>query len=64
MKIRKSGWTGRMGRDYGGIKETPLMRNPILLNRYRKSSIKFPGGEAYLLKAYLRGWINRDGGLI
>ena len=48
----------------GGIKETRLMRNPILLNRYRKSSIKLPGGEAYLLKAYLRGWINRDRGLI
>ena len=49
----------------GGIKETPLMRNPILLNRYRKSSIKPPrGGGAYLLKAYLRGWINRDRGLI
>ena len=47
----------------GGIKETPLMRNPVLLNRYRKSSIKLPGGEAYLLKAYLRGWINRDRGL-
>ena len=47
----------------GEIKETPLMRNPILLNRYRKSSIKLPGGEAYLLKAYLRGWINRDRGL-
>ena len=40
------------------------MRNPILLNRYRKSSIKLPGGKAYLLKAYLRGWINRDRGLI
>ena len=39
------------------------MRNPILLNRYRKSSIKSPRG-AYLLKAYLRGWINRDRGLI
>ena len=48
----------------GGIKETPLMTNPVLLNRYRKSSIKLPGGEAYLLKAYLRGWINRDRGLI
>ena len=48
----------------GGIKETPLMRNPVLLNRYRKSSIKLPGGEAYLLKAYLRGWINSDRGLI
>ena len=32
----------------GEIKETPLVRNPILLNRYRKSSIKPPGGLIYL----------------
>ena len=45
----------------GEIKETPLVRNPILLNRYRKSSIKPPGG-AYLFEAYLRGLIDRDRG--
>ena len=32
----------------GGIKETPLMRNPVLLNRYRKSSIKPPGGGLFI----------------
>ena len=43
------------GRDYGGIKETPLMRNPILLNRYRKSSIKPPGGGGLFIKSLFEG---------
>ena len=46
-----------------GIKETLAMRNPIMLKRYRKSSIKPPGGLIYL-EAYLRGGggLNRDRG--
>ena len=40
----------------GGIKETPLLRNPILLNRYRKSSIKPPrGGGGLFIKSLFEG---------
>ena len=46
----------------GGIKETPLMRNPILLNRYRNSSIKPPGGLFYL-KPIWGDWLIETGGL-
>ena len=43
------------------------MRNPILLNRYRKPSIKPPsppwGGGAYLFQAYLMRGLIETGGL-
>ena len=46
------------------IEETPAVRKPIMLNRYSKYLyFKSPPG-AYLFEAYLRGWLNRDRGLI
>ena len=58
---------GKVGRGGGGIErieETPAIRKPIMLNRYSKYLyFKSPRG-AYLFEAYLRGWLNRDRGLI
>ena len=48
-KHRKGTGKGRGGGGgIQGIKETLAMRNPIMLKRYCKSSIKPPGGLIYL----------------